>query len=266
MPSPTEITVQQLSRLIGTPHAPVIIDVRIEEDFNAAPQILPTAVRCSHTNIASIIPTLDNERVVIYCQKGKKIAQGAGAILRARGINAETLQGGFVAWHADNQPLVPVKAIQNTNDLNGSVWVSKHRPKIDRIACPWLIRRFIDPKAQFLYVSASEVMDVAEKFNATPFDVAGAAWGHRGDYCTFDVMLEGFALQTKPLLHLAKIVRGADTDNVAIAPESAGLLAVSLGLSRLYRDDIEQLNAGMLIYDAFYRWARDATNEQHNSQ
>ena len=265
MPSPTEITVSQLSRLIGIPNAPIIIDVRIDEDFAEDPQILPTALRCPFTDITSLAPQLENKHAVIYCQKGKKISQGAAAILRTLGIKTETLEGGHFAWRDAKQPLIPYSKIPNSKEKEHTIWVTKQRPKIDRIACPWLIRRFIDPHAQFLFVSPSEVLDVAEKFDATPFDFNEVFWGHRGDKCTFDTMLEEFELQTKPLKHLATIIRGADTNQHNLAPEASGLLAVSLGLSRMYRDDISQLNAGMLLYDAFYRWARDATDENHNS-
>jgi hypothetical protein len=132
------------------------------------------------------------------------------------------------------------------------------------MACPWLIRRFIDPQAQFLFVAPSEVLGVADKYAATPFDVEDVFWSHRGDHCTFDTMLEEFGLQTNALKQLAIIVRGADTNRHELAPQSAGLLAVSLGLSRMYRDDLEQIDAGMLIYDALYRWARDASDESHD--
>ncbi len=105
---------------------------------------------------------------------------------------------------------------------------------------------------------------MAERFGATPFDVEGAFWSHRGELCTFDVMLDELGLRTEPLDRLALIVRGADTARLDLAPEAAGLLAASLGLSRIYRDDLAQLEAGMALYDAFYRWARDATGETHN--
>lgn len=142
--------------------------------------------------------------------------------------------------------------------------MTRSRPKIDRIACPWLIRRFVDPSAVFLFVPASEVSLVGERFGATPFDVEDVFWSHRGELCTFDAMIEEFGLDSAPLLHLAKIVRGADTDRPELAPEVPGLLAASLGLSRIYNDDLEQLEAGMILYDAFYRWCRDATAETHN--
>ena len=143
-------------------------------------------------------------------------------------------------------------------------WVTRERPKIDRIACPWLIRRFVDPGARFLFVAPSEVPGVAERFGATPFDIEEVFWSHRGPLCTFDVMIEAFGLSHPALDRLARIVRAADTAALDLEPEATGLLAVSLGLSRMFRDDLEQLDHGMLIYDAFYRWCRDAAGETHN--
>ena len=146
----------------------------------------------------------------------------------------------------------------------GELWVTRARPKIDRIACPWLIRRFVDPHAVFLFVAPSEVVAVAERFGGAPFDIEDVFWSHRGDTCTFDTMVEEFGLGTPPLLRLANVVRGADTARPELSPEAPGLLAASLGLSRMYADDLQQLEAGMLLYDAFYRWCRDATDETHN--
>ena len=264
MPSPNQITVSQLSRLIGTPSAPVIIDVCIDEDFNADPRLIPSAFRHSHADICSISTGLSGKRVVVVCQKGLKISEGAAAMLRVHGVKAENLEGGNLAWRDAGEPLVPASKIPNRTPGSGSLWVTRLRPKIDRIACPWLIRRFIDPQAQFLFVAASQVMAVAEKFEATPFDVEDTFWSHRGEHCTFDTMIEEFSLKTNPLMHLATIIRGADTNRHDLAPESAGLMAASLGLSRMYKDDLEQLKAGMLLYDSFYRWARDATDEGHD--
>ena len=116
----------------------------------------------------------------------------------------------------------------------------------------------------FLFVAPSEVTAVADRFGATPFDVEGVFWSHRGELCTFDVMVEEFGLASEPLTRLAAIVRGADTARPDIAPEAAGLLAASLGLSRMYSDDLQQLEAGMALYEAFYRWCRDATEKTHN--
>ena len=264
MASPTEITITQLNRLIGTPDCPIIIDVRIDEDFEADPQLVPSSFRHAFTDMASLAPQLVGEKVIIYCQKGLKISQGAAAILRDAGVQAETLEGGQFAWRDAGLPMVSAEKLPPLNLDGRTVWVTRQRPKIDRIACPWLIRRFIDPNAQFLFVAPSQVENVAEKFNAAPFDVEGVFWSHRDDRCTFDTMIEEFGLQNKALDRLATIVRGADTNRHDLAPECAGLMAASLGLSRMYKDDLAQLDAGMLLYDSFYRWARDASDEGHD--
>ena len=264
MPSPNEITIAQLSRLIGTPDCPVLVDICIDEDFESDPRLIPSAFRHPFNDIASLAPRLSGKRVVVICQKGLKLSQGAAAILRDHGIAAEYLTGGNFAWRDAGEPLVPVEKLPPLNAEGRTVWVTRHRPKIDRIACPWLIRRFVDPNAQFLFVSPSEVLNVAEKFDATPFDIEDVFWSHRDEHCTFDTMVEEFKLDIEALKHLATIVRGADTNRHDLAPEAAGLLAASLGLSRMYRDDLTQLDAGMGLYDAFYRWARDATDEGHD--
>jgi len=182
------------------------------------------------------------------------------------GIPADSLDGGAAAWEQAGLPMVPDAKLPPRNRQGQTVWVTRARPKIDRIACPWLIRRFIDPGAVFLFVAPSEVQGVAERFDATPFDIEGndVFWSHRGEMCTFDVMLDEFGLATEPLRRLALIVRGADTARLDLAPEAPGLLAASLGLSRMYSDDLDQLEAGIGLYDAFYRWCRDATHETHN--
>lgn len=264
MPSPSEITVSQLSRLIGTPNVPILIDVCIDEDFADDPRFIPGAFRHSAHDIAALVPKLNGQSVVVICQKGKKMSQGAAAILRANGIDTETLEGGNFAWRDAGEPMVPASTLPPLNAAGQTVWVTRLRPKIDRIACPWLIRRFVDPNAQFLFVSPSEVLSVAEKFNATPFDVEDVFWSHRGEKCTFDTMVEEFCLKTKPLERLATIIRGADTDRPDLSPQSSGLLAASLGMSRMYKDDLKQLDASMMLYDSFYRWCRDAVSETHD--
>lgn len=264
MPAPTEITVSQLSRLIGTPSAPLLIDLRIDPDFDEEPLILPTARRHSHLDITSLAERVGDQHVVVYCQKGRKISQGSVALLRSHGVNAESLAGGHFAWRDEGKMLVPEAKLPPRAADGHTLWVTRHRPKIDRMACPWLIRRFIDPDARFLFVSPGEILAVAEKFSATPFDIEDVFWSHRGDRCTFDTMLDEFALSDPALGRLATIVRGADTNQLALAPQSSGLLAVSLGLSRMYRDDNAQIDAGMLLYDALFRWARDASDETHD--
>lgn len=143
-------------------------------------------------------------------------------------------------------------------------WVTRERPKIDRIACPWLILRFIDHQAQFLYVPAGEVLKVAQNEGATPYDIPGVEMSHVGERCSFDAFVAKHALGGDAALErLAAIVRGADTDRLELTPQSAGLYAVSLGLSRLFSDDHEMLRHGLVVYDALYAWCREAQGEAH---
>lgn len=265
MPAHTAITAAQLSRLVGLPDSPAIIDVRLAEDVARDPRLLPGAVARPAQAAADWAGDFAGREAVVVCQRGLKLSQGAAAWLRHAGCPAETLEGGFEAWAAAGLPLVAPDRLPPRDGQGRTVWVTRARPKVDRIACPWLIRRFVDRAAVFLFVAPSEVGAVAERFGATPFDVEGCFWSHRGERCTFDVMLEEFALDADPALaRLAPIVRGADTARLDLAPQAAGLLAASLGLSRMHRDDLAQLEAGMALYDAFYRWCRDATAETHD--
>jgi len=261
MPSPTTMTVQQLSRRIGVPDAPTIIDVRVPNDVAADPRILPGAVARDFRTVADWACDFAGRDVVVLCQRGLKLSEGVTAWLRHHGIRAENLEGGFEAWAAAKLPLVKPDYLPPRDTRGRTLWVTRARPKVDRVACPWLIRRFVDPTAVFLFVAASEVAAVADRFGATPFDIEGVFWSHRGPACTFDVMLDEFGLRTSALDRLSLIIRGADTACMDLAPEAAGLLAASLGLSRMYRDDLAQLQAGLALYDAFYRWARDAVEE-----
>jgi rhodanese-related sulfurtransferase len=264
MPSPTEITVQQLSRLVGVPNAPTLIDVRTDEDYAADPRLVPASHRRDFRTCQAWAGEHQGQTVIVVCQKGAKLSQGVAAWMRHAGIDAQTLEGGFEAWRTAGQQLVRTDKLPPRDELGRTVWVTRARPKVDRIACPWLIRRFVDPGAVFLFVAPSEVVPVAERFQATPFDIDGVFWSHRGASCTFDTMIEEFRLKSEPLARLAAIVRGADTAAPDLAPQAAGLLAASLGSSRMYRDDLEQLDAAMALYDAFYRWCRDASEETHN--
>lgn len=263
MPSFLEITPEKLNRIVGTPNAPTIIDVRNDEDFAADPRLIPGSRRRDYRAVAEWAEELVGPSVV-FCQKGQKLGHGVAAHLRAVGKAAEILEGGFEAWRASRAALVPEEKLPSRDSRGRTVWVTRARPKVDRIACPWLIRRFVDPSAVFLFVPSAEVAAVADRFNAAPFDIEEAYWSHRGDLCTFDVMVEEFGLGTAPMLRLATIVRGADTSRPDLAPEVPGLLAASLGLSRMFNDDLGQLAAGMTLYDAFYRWCRDAREETHN--
>jgi rhodanese-related sulfurtransferase len=264
MSSINSISSEKLVRLVGTPKCPMLLDVRLDADFAADPRFVPGSARRPYDTVSDWAAELRGRSAVVICQHGLALSNGVAAMLRDAGIPAEALEGGFAGWIKDDLPIIPASKLPPRNQQGRTVWVTRERPKIDRIACPWLIRRFVDPAALFLFVLPSEVVAVAEKFDAAPFDIEGVFWSHRREYCTFDVMIEEFGLATPPLLRLAAIVRGADTARLDLAPEAPGLLAASLGLSRMYGDDLEQLEAGLGLYDAFYRWCRDATNETHN--
>jgi rhodanese-related sulfurtransferase len=264
MSSINSITPEKLARLVGTPNCPTIVDVRDDDDYSADPRLIPGSLRRPSPEPWRWAPEIDGGAAIVVCQKGLKLSDGVAAWLRHEGSPAENLDGGFLAWREAKLPLVPIEKLPPRDAQGRTVWVTRERPKVDRIACPWLIKRFVDPNAVFLFVTPAEVGAVAERFAATPFDVENVFWSHRGELCTFDVMVEEFGLGTEPLRRLADIVRGADTARPDLAPEAPGLLAASLGLSRMFADDLEQLQAGLTLYDAFYRWCRDATGETHN--
>jgi rhodanese-related sulfurtransferase len=268
MPAPDAISCDKLAKLIGTPRCPTILDVRRDAVRAEDPFLLPGARALTNADIKP--DTVDrlvgklSGPVVVTCAEGHGRSQGLAALLRAKGVRAEYLYGGHAAWRASGLPLFDPDKITCRDGEGRSVWVTRSRPKVDRIACPWLIRRFIDPRAVILFVSPAEVASVAALYGAMPFDVEDTFFSHRGERCTFDVMIEEFGLRVPALDRFAAIVRGADTARLDLAPEAAGLLAASLGLSRMCTDDLEQLEAGMMLYDAFYRWCRDATEETHN--
>lgn len=252
-----QISSAQLMRQIGLPDAPAIVDVRTAEDIDADPYLIPTSQTISHR--ALIPANFADQRVVVACHRGLKLSEGVAAMLRSHGIAAEVLEGGNLGWAAAGLPRIPLAAMPQTH-----LWVTRHRPKIDRVACPWLIRRFVDPNARFLFVSPSEVAEVASRFDATPFDIEEVPFSHRGENCTFDAMVADFGLSHPALERLALVVRAADTGRHDLSPQAAGLLAISVGLSRQYRDDHQQLAVGMTFYDALYRWARDGQDEGHD--
>ena len=259
MPAINAIAPDKLLRLIGTPACPVLIDVRPSGD------LVPGSVRRPAEAVDAWAAELGGSNVVVICAHGGERSAGVAAWLRQAGIKAEILEGGAEGWAEAGLSRVR-EAVLPPRDARGrTIWVTRARPKVDRIACPWLIRRFVDPAAVILFVAPPEVAAVGERFDAAPFDVDGAYWSHRGELCTFDVMLEELGLAGLPALaRLAPIVRGADTAHPELAPQAAGLLAISLGLSRMFADDREQMEAGLLVYDALYRWCRDAMDETHD--
>ena len=143
-------------------------------------------------------------------------------------------------------------------------WITRERPKIDRVACPWLITRFIDPQAEFLYVPSGDVLRIAAEKDATPYDIPGVELTHEGELCSFDAFMKKYQLNEPALQQLAKIVRGADTSRLDLTPQSAGLYAISLGLSQRYSDDHEMLSHGLILYDALYAWCKECQGESHN--
>lgn len=142
-------------------------------------------------------------------------------------------------------------------------WITRERPKIDRIACPWLIKRFVDAEAEFIYVPKEKVFEEAKKLNAIPYDIPGAGYSHYGDECTFDYIVRKHKLDDAAVNQIAIIVRGADTDRFELAPQAAGLWAISAGLSYNYKNDYEQLEIGLKVYDALYSWAKYLQHEKH---
>jgi hypothetical protein len=186
--------------------------------------------------------------------------------LRAEGADAAILTGGYAAWMEAKLPLTAKAALDRFAPRRPSLWVTRRRPKLDRIACPWLIRRFIDADARVLFVDPPEVPGVARATGAIPFDIEGVEISHEGERCSFDTMLKLFGLESEPsLARLALIVRGADTARHDLAPEASGLHAISLGLSALAGDDDHGLlERGFVLYDGLFAYIRFANSERHN--
>jgi hypothetical protein len=204
--------------------------------------------------------------VVLACKAAKELSQAVTAHLRGEGFDASVLTGGYAGWEKAALPLVDKAAVERLAPHRPSLWVTRRCPKIDRIACPWLIRRFIDAQARILYVDPDYVSPVAHETGAVPFDIEGIEISHDGARCSFDTMLKLFGLENEPALaRLALIVRAADTARPDLAPEAAGLHAMSLGLSALAGDDDHSmLEHAFILYDALFAWLRYAAAERHN--
>jgi rhodanese-related sulfurtransferase len=258
--------------MMATPQAPQVIDVRRRDIYESVAGLLPASVWREPTALADWIGTLDRARpIVVACKAGKELSQNITAELRAAGYDAAMLAGGQGAWLDAKLPLVDRKTAdrlmpKRPSTSGSSTWITRRRPKIDRIACPWLISRFIDAGAKFLFVDPDHVEAAALAFGGIPFDIANVEISHEGGHCSFDTLLRLFNLESEPsLARLALIVRGADTARPDLAPEAAGLHAVSLGLSALAGDDDHGLlRQGFIIYDALFAWLRFAADERHN--
>lgn len=246
------ISRENLRKRLGDFPGPVLIDVRSATSYRTAETAIVTAIRRDPANVAEWAPDLEIGRaVVVYCDDGTISATAAEA-LRHNGFAAAYLDGGFAAWSAARLATAAKPAAV-------TLWVTRERPKVDRIACPWLIRRFIDRDARFLYVPTAEVHTVAARTGAVPFDVPDVEFGHIGDRCSFDAFIRRYRLEDSALDRLAEIVRGADTGRPELTPQSPGLLALSAGLSAVFTDDQRQLRHGLIVYDALYAWCRMQT-------
>ena len=261
MTGPNRVSVEELKSLVGTARCPLIADVRREAAYAQASARIAGAVWHDHMAAEQLA---HGREIIVYCVHGHNVSEIAAAKLRQAGAGVRVLEGGMEAYAAAGGLLVKKGAELPGSAFDASVWVTRERPKIDRIACPWLIRRFIDPRAVFHFVAAEWVNDIAKEIGGIPYDIDGVFWSHRGETCTFDTMIAEYGLKSAALDKVATIVRGADTARLDLAPEAAGLLAISLGLSRIHQTDLEQLEAGMAVYDALYAWARDGQGETHN--
>jgi rhodanese-related sulfurtransferase len=261
--SPNVISAEDLIEQVGTSFCPPIVDVRREEVFRQAETMIPAAIWRDHRRAREWAAELAGVSPVIVCAHGHNVSEMAATLLREAGVAARILVGGFDAYVAAGGSTI--RKTEWRDPAGGpSRWVTRARPKIDRIACPWLIRRFIDRAAEIHYVAAEWVREVADEMGAIPFDVPDVAFSHVGELCSFDTFLDRFGLDDPGLRALAVIVRGADTDRHGLSPQAPGLLAVSLGLSIAYADDREQLAAGMAIYDGLYAWCRSGRGETHD--
>ena len=260
MASPIEISPKNLFRQICALDAPRIYDLRIDEDVADDPHFLPAALQVNFKDTEMLRHIAQSGPAVVYCQKGRKISHGVASLINAWGGNALVLEGGQVAWSNAGLPMY-----QLPTDLSQTMrWVTRERPKVDRIACPWLIKRFINPDAEILFVPAQDVDLVAEKFDAIPFDTETARFSHHGTECSFDAILKEFGIKHPALNKMVQVVRAADTNRLDEIPQASGVLALLLGLSRRYKNDQAQLEAGFELCDALYFWARDAQSEQHD--
>ena len=247
------ISAASLRQSLASARSPLVIDVRKGPTFLSAPDLIRGALRRDPLRVGDWSKSLPSEAdVIVYCVHGHDVSQGA-----AKALGARYLEGGLEAWRASGGELFGKPTGASTR------WVTRERPKIDRIACPWLVQRFIDPDAEFLYVPTPEVKSVAAERQAVPYDIPGVEFTHEGDLCSFDAFITRYRLKDPALDELALIVRGADTGKLDLAPQCAGLAAVSLGLSRLYADDHEMLGHGMVMYDALYRWCKEGKQETH---
>jgi rhodanese-related sulfurtransferase len=235
------ISPHDLYARLGSETAPIVVDVRRSSDFLNADKLVAAAFHCSPNEVEHWREKLPSGRpVVTYCFHGNEVSQGVAAALRVMGVEAVFLEGGIAGWTEQGNP-----TRRNIGAAPGK-WITREHPKIDRIACPWLIRRFIDPNAEFIYVPKDQVLAVSEQTGGTPYDIDGVEFTHEDERCSFDTILRIYDIKDPALDHLAAIVRGADTSRHDLSPQCGGLFAISLGLSANFPDDHEMLKHGDL--------------------
>ena len=260
MDGPSPISPIDLYARLGAASAPVLIDVRREDSFSTDDRLIIGAFHRPPEGVERWRKELPPGRsVVAYCTHGHEVSQGVAAALARAGVQAAYLEGGISSWKEQRLPT------RKKDGGRSDKWVTREHPKIDRIACPWLISRFINPTAEFVYVPANDVLAVAKETGGTPYDIKGVQFGHVGDRCSFDAIVQVYDIHDAALDHLATIVRGADTSRPDLAPQCQGLLAISYGLSSNFPDDHEMLKHGMVIYDALYTWCRLQDKAQRHS-
>jgi rhodanese-related sulfurtransferase len=253
------ISPDTLHTQLGTAAAPLLLDCRHAAEFDVDNALIVGAVRLAPDAVPHCLKDLRAGRdVVVYCADGGDVSQSSATTLAKTGANVAYLKHGMAGWRERQLPTRRKFAAPTDK------WVTRAKPKIDRIACPWLIRRFIDPYAAFLYVPPHEVLPTAAKLGAVPYDIEGVELSHEGDRCSFDTFLRIFGIADAALDHLAAIVRGADTSRHDLTPQCGGLFAISLGLSANFPNDHDMLAHGMVIYDALYTWCRSLQFETHN--
>ena len=246
---------------LGLPTGPVVVDLRSEDDCRERPRMIPGALRRTGHEPGTWATLLRRAPIVVYCQHGGDVSHQAARQLSEAGYEGRVLEGGIEGWMSAG--LATTRLRSDLKAPGGSRWVTRERPKIDRLACPWLIRRFIDPEAQFFYTPSHRVRADAKALGAEPYDITEVTFSHRGARCSFDAFLDEFDLHDPVLDEVAVIVRAADTAALAQSPQAPGLLAISLGLSTNVRDDILLLEQAMPLYDALYAWRKSAAHETH---
>jgi rhodanese-related sulfurtransferase len=246
------ISPDDLAGLIGTAAAPIVVDVRSTVDLAVVDRLIPGSIHQLQSDVEQLCRRLPAQRPIVVCDlSGSHASRTVVEALRRRDVDARYLADGFAGWRERGLPTR--RHIGTPLDR----WVTREHPKIDRIACPWLISRFVHPLGEFIYVPPNDVLAVAKEKGAIPYDIKGVDFGHVGDRCSFDAIMRILDIKDPALDHLATIVRGADTSRPDLAPQCEGLLAISYGLSANFPDDHEMLKHGMVIYDALYSWCRN---------